>query len=257
MTILETLCVAFGMFSRLPVPHIPWNERNMRYMLCAFPLVGAAAGLLLWGWIWLCTALSLGRVLFAAGVTLLPIAVTGGIHLDGFCDVCDALACHAGAEKRREILKDPHAGAFAVIGAGAYLLLYFGLVSELPATRETALSLGLCYILERALSGLGVLCFPSAGKPGLLSTFRTTAGKKYSAAALFLIWGLAAAGLIFFSWPAGAAAVLAGLLCFFWLRVMSARSFGGMSGDLSGWFLQVCEMSMLAAYILTTKAVAL
>ena len=39
-TVGETAAVAFGMFSAIPVPQPQWNERNMRYALCAFPLVG-------------------------------------------------------------------------------------------------------------------------------------------------------------------------------------------------------------------------
>ena len=38
---LETIGVAFAMFSALPVPKIEWNERNMRYAMAAFPLIGA------------------------------------------------------------------------------------------------------------------------------------------------------------------------------------------------------------------------
>lgn len=256
MTALETICVAFGMFSRLPVPRIEWNERNMRYMLCAFPMVGALIGVLLWGWTSLCGALSLGAALFAAGVTLLPLAVTGGIHMDGFCDVCDALASHSGPERRREILKDPHSGAFAVVGTGAYLILYFGLASELSAENSTALLLMLFHILSRTLSGLTVLCFPSAGKPGLLTTFRGAAEKKRGAAVLLVVLIAVAALCVWRFHAAGAAALAAALIAVIWLRVMSARSFGGMSGDLSGWFLQVCELLMLAAYILSIKAVA-
>ena len=45
MWVLETVAVAFGMYSALPVPRVEWNERNMRYALTAFPLVGAALGL--------------------------------------------------------------------------------------------------------------------------------------------------------------------------------------------------------------------
>ena len=74
---------------------------------------------------------------------------------------------------------------------------------------------------------------------------------------LLLFFLLSAGGLIFLFWPAGTAAVLAGLLTLLWLRRMAAQKFGGMSGDLSGWFLQVCELAMLAAFILTGKAVGL
>ncbi len=53
MSLWETVAAAFSVFSRIPVPRTEWTERNMRYMLCAFPLVGAVIGLLLWGWSWL------------------------------------------------------------------------------------------------------------------------------------------------------------------------------------------------------------
>ena len=46
MVVLETVCVAFAMFSALPVPHVDWNEQNMRYAMAAFPLVGAVIGAL-------------------------------------------------------------------------------------------------------------------------------------------------------------------------------------------------------------------
>ena len=45
MIVLQTMAVAFAMFSALPVPQFTWNSKNMRYALCAFPLIcGASAG---------------------------------------------------------------------------------------------------------------------------------------------------------------------------------------------------------------------
>ena len=43
MTLLETAAVAFAMFSAVPVPQPVWNEKNMRYALCAVRLCPAAA----------------------------------------------------------------------------------------------------------------------------------------------------------------------------------------------------------------------
>ena len=40
MIVLQTMAVAFAMFSALPVPQFTWNSKNMRYALCAFPLIG-------------------------------------------------------------------------------------------------------------------------------------------------------------------------------------------------------------------------
>ena len=41
------------------------------------------------------------------------------------------------------------------------------------------------------------------------------------------------------------AAVFAGIICLAYLKIMAKRQFRGMSGDLSGWFLQVSELIML------------
>ena len=129
-TFWQTIWVALSMYSRLPVPRAEWNSKNMRYALCALPLVGVFSGALLWLWDWLCRALEPGEMLLGAGVVLLPILVTGGIHMDGFCDTCDALASHGDREKKLAIMKDSNAGAFAVLGCACYLLFYFALASQ-------------------------------------------------------------------------------------------------------------------------------
>ena len=245
------------MFSRLPVPTLKWRADNMRYMLVMFPIVGAAVGLFAWGWLWLCRWLGFGILLRAAGLTLVPVAVTGGIHLDGFCDTVDALSSRAPAERKREILKDPHAGAFAVIGAAAYLLLYFGLATELPDGSRTPLLLLLTYVTCRVLSALSVLLFPKNEGKGLLASFRESADRTVSVAVLLVFFAGAAAGLILAGGVTGLVMLGGALLCLGYLYFMSRRSFGGMSGDLAGFFLQIAELAMLAAIILTDKAVSL
>jgi adenosylcobinamide-GDP ribazoletransferase len=256
MILLQTVAAAFSVFSRIPVPRTEWTEKNLRYMLCAFPLVGAVIGLLLWGWSLICLFLGFGRILFAAGLTLLPVLVTGGIHLDGFCDTTDALASNASPERRREILKDTHTGAFAVIGVAAYLLLYFALATEVSDAPGTALTLGLMHVLSRTLSGLAVLLFPASTNKGMLAAFKESAAKRNAAAVLLVLFTAAAGSLLWLSWPA-ASMVLAALLCLLGLRRMAHKKFNGMSGDLAGWFLQTAELAMLAALIITEKVVAL
>ncbi|MBQ6212893.1 MAG: adenosylcobinamide-GDP ribazoletransferase, partial [Ruminococcus sp.] len=59
-------------------------------------------------WRIVCDCLGIGQLLFAAGAVFLPVLVTGGIHMDGFCDVNDARASYADKEKRLEIMSDPH-----------------------------------------------------------------------------------------------------------------------------------------------------
>ena len=50
MIILKSFAVAFSMYSRIPMPRFKWDEKDMRYHLIFFPLVGAVIGgtLMLW-----------------------------------------------------------------------------------------------------------------------------------------------------------------------------------------------------------------
>lgn len=116
MHVIRSLCIAFSTYSRIPVPQVAWTDENRKYSMCFFPLIGAVIGLLLWGWLALCDVLGFGALLRGAVGALLPILVTGGIHMDGFMDTSDALASWQPPEKRLEILKDSHVGAFAVLG---------------------------------------------------------------------------------------------------------------------------------------------
>jgi len=40
-------------------------------------------------------------------------------------------------------------------------------------------------------------------------------------------------------------------LSFLYYRIMSYRQFGGITGDIAGYFLQLCELSMLGCVIFT------
>lgn len=254
MSLLRSIAISFSMFSRLPMPRVEWNEKNMRYMMAFFPLVGVAVGAAVWLWQLLCGVLAFGPVLCGAGLALVPVLVTGGVHLDGFCDTTDALASHAPVEKKQEILKDPHAGAFAIIALAAYLLLYAALGAEFLSSGGdkpaggTMPAFALVFVLARALSGLGVVCIPRARQNGLAHTF-ADASAKTTAVALGAVALLAAAGMVALGGFAGAAALVAALVCALVYRHTALRQFGGVSGDVSGWFLQICEISCLGAMV--------
>ena len=131
MTFFKTLAVAFSTYSALPMPQFPWEEQNMRYAICVFPLVGVVCGGALLLWSRLCGLLGVGGILFAAVAACLPLLITGGIHMDGFMDTVDALASRQSRERKLEIMKDSACGAFAAIYCGVYLLLSFGLYHQI------------------------------------------------------------------------------------------------------------------------------
>ena len=197
------------------------------------------------GGLWcLCGVLPLPDMARAAAFCLVPVAVTGGIHLDGYADTCDALSSYGDREKKLEILKDPHCGAFAVIRLCSYFLAYFALCTCVSFTPRVGVLWVLALVLERALSGLAVASFPMAKNTGLAHTFATAADKTVvrrvlAVLATVLCVGMAALG--------GWALVLAALAVLWRYHAVSRKQFGGITGDLAGWFLQKAELWMLAA----------
>jgi len=253
MRVISSMVIAFATYSRIPMPQVEWSEENRRYTMCFFPLIGAACGLVLWGWLWLCDTLGLGAFLRGAVGALLPIWVTGGIHMDGFMDTCDAMASWQTRERRLEILKDSHVGAFAVLGCACGLLLSAGLMSEAELRHAPML---LCaFVLSRALSAWAMAVFPGARPSGMLDAFARTAHQRMvtlSSGAYVLL--CAAVWVLLGGWLAAACAAAAAL-CLAYYRHMACKHFGGVTGDLAGWFLQVTEWTLMAVIVLGGKLI--
>lgn len=246
---------AFSTFSVLPTPRIEWNAYSLKNVLAALPLVGAVIGGVLCLYHWLSGLLALPAVLSAVVFTILPIALSGGIHMDGFADMTDALSSHAAQEKKRAILKDPHCGAFAVIAVGCYLLLYFGLAAALPLDWKTAGLIAITHVLSRATGSLLSL-LPSGSENGMQRAFRDSASK--SSVWILLLWVvLALCGAAALSPVAAGAMLLAGGLVFLYIRHTANKQFGGMSGDLAGAGITLSAIAMVLGLVLSERVVAL
>lgn len=243
---MRSVIIAFSMYSRLPMPRVGWDEKSLSWALCWFPLVGGVIGAVLWGWMWLWERFGLGA-LGAAGAVLLPIAVSGGIHMDGLCDTCDALASNREPARRLEILKDSHAGAFACIGCGVYLLAMFAAWTEAPRCAVLALS----PVLSRCLSALAAVSWKNARGSGLLASFTAPMDSRRARA---LLMALTAAVMTVMTLLDGSAAVVGAALSFLWYWRMAFRAFGGITGDTAGWFLQICELFQVAGMAVAGKA---
>lgn len=243
MNLLGSLIIAFSMYSKIPMPRAEWTKERMRYAMCFFPLIGAVMGVLLILAAFVAEKMQMNMFFFACIGTVLPLLVTGGIHMDGFLDVTDARSSFGEKEKKLEILKDPHIGAFAIIGFGVYVLLYAGAFSELKGRYLTAFACS--FVLTRALSGLSVVTFPMAKEDGLAATFSKNAVKRAVRIIMFF-YLIASSGLMIDAvGRAGILALLGAAVVFFYYYRMSLKEFGGITGDLAGYFLQLCELVVL------------
>ena len=249
MWLLHAMIIAIAMYSKIPMPRVDWNEKNMRYAMCFFPLVGVIIGVLeivagnlitVWR--------GEGNFFYAVVLTLIPVFITGGIHLDGLADTMDAKSSYGDREKKQEILKDPHTGAYAIISLCSYFLLCVGIFSEMRIERLFATAL--VFVFSRSLSGISVVTFQAAKNSGLLRTFQDDAQKR-NVRIVLIIWLLAAGvGFYLTAGLCGVVAAVVGLAVFFYYYQFSRKQFGGITGDLAGYFLQLCELFMLAVLAL-------
>ena len=272
MSFLKSVLLAFSMFSTVPMPRVEWNQKNMRYMMCAFPLVGVLIAVLCAAWflfgiqilyVWQKTVpLPLLVLVF----TLIPVFISGGIHLDGFMDTCDALASHATKEKKLEILKDSHSGAFAVLGCVLYFLAFFVLsfclytrffgedsshrFVNLFARFYNSIPVLSVFVLSRLLSAFAVAVFPIAKNSGLVHTFASSSAKRFTAIWCYVWFFLISVALIYFYRFIGIALVASGLATFCFYYIAAIKNFGGITGDTAGWFVQICELVGLAVFVI-------
>lgn len=243
MSVLKSLCLAFSMYSKLPAPRVAWEEKNMRYVLCFLPLIGIVQGmamLLLW-MLRERTCVYIPFEVFVLTGCVLPMLVTGGIHMDGFVDTMDALHSWQDRTKKLEILKDPHIGAFAAISLVCYFCLY-GAGLFLLLTRRQLVFLMIGFFLSRTLSAFALITVKSAKKEGLCYTFASGAQKRCVAVTLgcFILLACMAAFCLYGYWGLGAVAV--SFIVFGYYLAMAQRQFGGLTGDLAGWFVTVYEL---------------
>ena len=172
----KSIAIAFSMYSKIPMVQFEWKEEDMRYSMCFFPLVGIVIGLLSWCWWLFCQQFGIGKMCFAFVGLAIILLVTGGIHMDGYMDTMDALHSYGSREKKLEILKDSHIGAFAVIMTVLYVLIAAGAYSEIKNYSVMASFCG-SYFLSRIFSAIAVVSFPCAKRRNAVYVCRCGTGE--------------------------------------------------------------------------------
>ena len=240
---LKSLCIAFSTYSALPVPQFEWNEKSLAYSFCFLPAVGLLIALAEYVWLWSCWYTGFNLILRAAVAAAVPLLITGGIHMDGFCDTVDALSARQDAQRSLEIMKDSRAGAIAVIFCGVYLLLDFGLISEVSGCRTAFCAV---FVLSRAVSVLSVTGYRNARGSGMLAAFQQPARRTAVRRTAWAWIVLCALIMDLESVYTGTGALLGCAAAWHIYHRMALRRFGGITGDTSGFFVQILELSMLA-----------
>lgn len=248
------MLISLAMYSKIPVPHVEWTDEDMEYSMCFFPLVGVVIGALMLGWHFLSRYLGFGNAFVTAVYLVIPVIITGGIHLDGLLDTADAISSWQTRERRLEILKDSNSGAFAVITCACYFVLAYGVWTQMNLDCLKVLAVG--YVLSRSLSGLSVVSFKKARKNGMAVAFSNPAQKKIVQVTMVILIVICAVMMCALNLPLGITAFAAALLVFAYYHHMAYKNFGGTTGDLCGFFLQICELTMALAVVVAVVLIS-
>ncbi|OIJ13614.1 cobalamin 5'-phosphate synthase [Anaerobacillus alkalilacustris] len=122
--------LAVQFLSRLPIPvACPWNKETSKWALRNYPVVGLLIGTII-SLVTIFLQSYLPLAILVLLVLTLWVWLTGGLHLDGWMDVADAIGSNAPLEKKWIIMKDPHVGSFGILAlvfllAWKATLLYF------------------------------------------------------------------------------------------------------------------------------------
>lgn len=245
MRVIKSFFIAFSMYSKIPVPQFAWKEEDMKYIFCFFPWIGALIGGCIYLWNYLCGVYHVGAICRTAMNTAIPLLITGGIHVDGFMDTMDAIHSYSPRERKLEILKDSHIGAFSVIMLVTYGIIFVGAFSEI--TQDSLLKIVCCgFFLSRCLCGISVVSFPLAKKDGMLYTFADSSHKKIVKGSLYLQSAVCIGVMLYLSVFAALLVTAAAVSFLVYYFYRSKKEFGGVTGDTAGWFGVLCEGCIVA-----------
>ena len=243
-TCFHAFAMCQSMFCSIPFPGNIWDEKARDKMLLFLPVVGLEMGVI-WAFLaWLSNVLHLPVLVRGLMLSVYPYLVTGFIHLDGYMDVTDAVRSYRSLERRREILKDSHVGAFAVIGIVLLLIAQFAFMAS---AKETADFLVLMFV--PAVSRCGSALAVTALKP--MNTSQYAEQKMPKAHILLLTVMLILFVSAGFLLCGHYGFVLLGCLAGYGIALRSAyRSLEGMNGDIAGFCLTIAELCAVAVYAL-------
>lgn len=244
MAVIKSLVLALSTYSKIPMPTINYKENDGRFSLCFFPVVGLVIAFFEYLWFLVCWYLHLTGAVCAAGYLVIPVIITGGIHIDGFMDCMDAIHSYGDKDKKLEILKDPHIGAFCVIK----LLELTGILFICLIITDDFLFKLVCvgFVVSRILSAISIATFKQAKDTGMVAYTRSHSSKACVYVLVLELIAVCAYAIFEYRlialWPIAAAA-----LCFAYYNYKSKKDFGGITGDTAGCFLVMTE----AAWIIT------
>jgi adenosylcobinamide-GDP ribazoletransferase len=244
--VLQDLKVAALFLTRFPVQvDGRVNMRDLAAAVYAFPVMGAAVGLL--GGLGFAAAGWLGLPSLPAALlaVVAMVLATGALHEDGLADTADALGAGGDRERALEIMRDSRIGTFGALALMMTLLARLIALAPMWDPRIVAAVLVAGAMASRAVLPVVMLLQPSARADGLAAETGRPEPLRVMLGTFIAIGTVALLLPLHLAVPALIAMTVAALLVATWL----GRRFGGCTGDTLGAVQQVSEIAFLFAIV--------
>lgn len=239
-TIFEGLILAFQLLTTIPITkQIPFEQRQVRFSVLSYPIVGLFLGILMYGVLIILSQLTtVSLLIIALLLVTLGIVYTGGLHLDGWMDCSDAFFSYRDQKKRLEIMKDSRIGAFAALSVILLLAWKFVLVYEVINILELEYYGVIIFIpfISRINMGLKLYFGKLARNEGMAMAMQKCLVKKDSIIyGVIIVGNMLLLGLFFQHLFLVVLLLLISSFSYFVVSTMfDKKHFGGITGDTLG-----------------------
>ena len=237
--------IAVQFLTTIPIPGNPVREdKDLGRSMLFYPIVGLLIGAIT------AALYRLVSHLFTPAVSLTivyvaAIVLTGGLHIEGFADMCDGF--YAGKDKAGilSIMKDSHIGTMAVLGVFCLLLLKISLLFSLLLKDALIPAFLLVPAISRWIMAVAAAFYPYArAEGGTARPFIEHAGGVEVLLSSFFILSIS----YFILNASGVLISLATLAIAGIFMIWVKRKIGGVTGDILGGLNEISEVSALLLF---------
>jgi cobalamin 5'-phosphate synthase/cobalamin synthase len=230
--IFKGFALAISMLTTVPFFKIHDFHKGINgHAVMFYPLVGFILGLILWGSHSLLApyiaSTHLSVIIFG-----LLILLTGALHLDGFSDTVDGL--YVPKERALEVMKDAHVGGMGMIMSITFLILKASSLAVL----ELFYLLPIILLLSRLNAVLAIYFYPYVSRGGMASLAKAEFTKPQMLIALFYSFLI----VLFYN---KLLLLVSALLVLFVIKSFFMKRYGGFTGDIYGFTIEVTELVLL------------
>lgn len=232
---LAELRLAFVFLTRLPVPLDEGRPSTLAQAGWAFPLCGAAVGLIAWLGYVAGAALGLPALLCALLAVAGSVLATGALHEDGLADFADGIGGGRDRARKLEIMRDSATGSYGMLALILMVAIKTVAIAEIGGTAVLPALVAL-WAASRFAMVIAMALLPPARADGLGKDAGAPSLWRVAVGVALTLLAAAPLGL------AGLGAVIGTLAAAAVPAIIAWRQIGGQTGDVLGAIQQIGEI---------------